>query len=869
MKKICLLLIIALCLSACACANIPDDASSGDMSSAEISQDASSETSETIVCEEALKIDAMLAGEAPDRGLPSKNILLGKKYKVSRESGENGSYVDTDAYKLTDGISAEQFDTYTWVGFAGGTALTIEIDLGNDTHSIADIDIGCLRQIEYGIGLPGTAIIYASVDGTEYTKLGTIYTPTTLGDTACKYTYAFHFDKALKARYIRLLFSSQECGWFFIDEITAKAYSSDFEASSGDAVNYYGDADIPFAEPSYWDDSEADLNERINLALKAPKVYVSHFSAIVDSSADDTGNTKDTSLLVDGKKASATWNDKLMFRMTRGDGRRITIDLGHISAIEEVRFDMLLQAEWGVMPVGEVGISISADGKNWQAVSSVKVDSEGKTSGMLKLTAELGAVYKARFVALTMKVKQHSAMSEIEVYGTKAIPSDALDVDPKKSFDTAYSDSYPSLDDFDGIENILCTPICRHDGNSYDEAAMITAEEFARYVGYYEDGVLCDTFFDTFLFSPCSGYVSDDLKLTLKGWQTYIDSQFVADRNINALNVAVGAAAEKLKLDGYKANVFLSVMRPTPTNADGSVNTLGDLDGDGIDDPLDNVENRKKAVKWQIDTQLAKYREQGYANLTLVGFYWQEEHIFTDDPYEVEVVKYMNDYVHSLGLLTLWIPYYEAEGFEDCKSYGFDISCLQPNYSFMSVPDDDRLDSAALQAKMFGMSVEIEMSYYSDPLNIKRYKEYLQKGVEYGYMNSIKIYYLGIIPTDLTQAYDKGDEYARSAYKDTYLYAKNKLDETYVASPPAASDAPEDASYTTSGRLDGKIVINTSETYKMVITVSPRYGSIRLEPDGSFAYYPISGYVGKDSFSVAAVFGNTISSAAVIEIECK
>lgn len=432
MKKICLLLIIVLCLSACACADVTGDPSN-DILSAETSSDASSETSETVVCEEALKIDALLAGKVPD----SHSAI--KKYKVSRESGENGSYVDTDAFKLTDGISAEQFDTYTWVGFAGGTALTIDIDLGDDTHDIADIDIGCLRQTEYGIGLPGTAIIYASVDGTEYTKLGTIFTPTTLGDTACKYTYAFHFDKTLKARYIRLLFSSQECGWFFIDEITAKAYSSDFE----------------------------------------------------------------------------------------------------------------------------------------------------------------------------------------------------------------------------------------------------------------------------------------------------------------------------------------------------------------------------------------------------------------------------------------------AEGFEDCKSYGFDISCLQPNYSFMSVPDDDRLDSAALQAKMFGMSVEIEMSYYSDPLNIKRYKEYLQKGVEYGYMNSIKIYYLGIVPTDLTQAFDKGDEYARSAYKDTYLYAKNRLDKTYVASPLTTSDAPEDASFTTSGRLNGKIVINTSETYKMIITVSPRYGSIRLEPDGSFAYYPLNGYVGMDSFSVAAVFDNTISSTAVIEIECK
>lgn len=861
MKKICLLLIIALCLSFCACGT-----DGGDLSSADTSSDtASSETSETVICEAALKIDSYLAGETPDRSLPSKNLLQGKKYTVSRESGENGSYADNGTYKLTDGIFAEQFDTYTWVGFAGGTAVGIDIDTGSDTHGIADIDIGCLRQTDYGIGLPRSATLYASADGEEYTKLGTVYTPTKLSASE-KYTYSFHLGSTLAARYIRISFTSQESGWFFIDEITAKAYSSDYQSDTTDSKSYYGNSDIPFAEPSYWD---APGEEYINLALGAPRVYVSSFSAIPSSDANEECNTSDASLLVDGSKANATWDDKKMFRMTRGDGRRITVDLGHISAVDKVCFDMLVQTDWGVFPVGEVAVGISEDGVNWQSVASVKVDAGGKTSGRLNLTAELGASYKARFVSLIMKVKQHSAISEIEVYGTKSLPNDALSVDPEKSFDTAYSDRYPTLDGIGSVENILCTPVCRYDGNTYDESAMITAEEFSRYVGYYEDGVLRDTFFDTFLFSPCSGYVSDDLKLTLKGWQTYIDSQFVKDRNLNALDRAVGTAAHELKLDGYKANVFLSVMRPTPVNADGSVNTFGDLDGDGIDDPLDNAENRKKAVKWQIDTQIAKYRAQGYTNLTLVGFYWQEEHIFTDDPYEIEVVKYMNDYVHSLGLLTLWIPYYEAEGFEDCKSYGFDISCLQPNYSFMSVPDEDRLDSAALQAKMFGMSVEIEMSYYSDPLNIRRYKEYLQKGVEYGYMDSVKIYYLGIIPTDLTQAYDKGDEYARSAYKDTYLYAKKKLDGSYTAMPDTECTAPVGASFTAKGVLIDKITVNTSETYKLVISVSPRYGSICLEPDGTFTYYPLSGYVGKDTFSVAAVYGTEMSDTAVIEINCK
>ncbi len=867
MKKIYILLTALLCLSLCACAVPPQDISS-DQSDIEDQSDISSEDSKGKVCKEAIKIDALLAGETPDRNAASKNMLLGKKYTFSRISGENGTYTDNDTFMLTDGIVSDQFSTYSWVGFAGGTPVTIDFDLGDDSHGIADIDIGCLKQLDYGIGLPLSATLYASADGEEYTSIGVVYTPKTLGEST-KYTFAFHLSQALKARYIRIMFSSQESGWFFIDEITAKAYSDDFEQQDTDAVNYYGDATIPFSQASYWDKNENDYNKRINLALCAEKIYVSHFSSIPVSDAVDSGNTLDVSVLTDGKKAAASWDSNGMFRMTRGDGRRITIDLGHISAVDTVKFDMLVQTDWGVLPINEISVGISENGTDWQAVSSVKTDVGNTTLAMLEFTANLGAVYKARYVTLVMQIKQHSAISEIEIYGSKALPDNALSVDPDKSFETDYSDRYPDLDNFGGIENILCTPVCRYDGNVYDESAMVTAEEFARYVGYYEDGVLKDTFFDTFLFSPCSGYVPEDIKLTVKGWQTYIDSQFVKDRNLGALDNAVKYAAKTLNLDGYKANVFLSVMRPTPTNSNGTVNTLGDIDGDGVDDPLDTLENRKKAIKWQIDTQLAKYKEQNYQNLTLVGFYWQEEHIFTDDPYEVEVVKYMNDYVHSLGLITLWIPYYEAEGFEDCKSYGFDISCLQPNYSFMSVLDEDRLDSAAEKAKMYGMCVEIEMSYYTDPANVRRYKEYLQKGVEYGYMNSVKIYYLDVVPTELTKAYDNGDEYARSAYKDTYLYAKRLLDGTYTASPSSAAKAPESAEYDVSGNLQGIITVNTDQTYQMVIAVSPRYGRLRLEPDGTFSYIPLNGYVGTDSFEVAAVYGDMTSKTAVITLNCK
>lgn len=868
MKRLCILLAALLVLPLCAC-TAPEADPSADGSSAVPSAPPSESSGSDAVCEAALEIDALLAGGAPDRTQVRKNVLAGKTYTLSRPAGSGDDYADPEGKKLTDGAYAEQFNTYSWTGFAGGTPVAVDFDLGDDAHGISDIEIGCLRQMEYGIGLAGSVTLYASADGESYTSLGAVYMPASPQDPA-KFTYAFRLDETLKARYIRLAFSKQEAGWFFIDEISAYAYSADNAPEQGTVAQYYGDPTVPASEPSYWPETDADYDETLNLALGAEHIYVQHFSELEPEDAVPSLNTPDPAVLIDGTRAGVSWSGADTFRMTRGDGRRITIDLGHISAVERVAFDLLILTAWGVYPVGEVGVLVSENGADWQSVATVWVDYGDKTAEMLRFTADLGGVRRARYVCLLMQTKGHAAMSEIEVYGTKRVPDSALPVEPERSVENALSDRYPAPEDFGGIENILCTPICRGDGSSYDEGGMITAEEFARYVGYYENGAIQDTFFDTFLFSPCADFAPAAERITLKGWRFYIDSQFVADRNLDALNTAVGSAKDALNRADYQAKVFLSILRPTPQTADGQVNTFGDLDGDGVDDPLNTLENRQKAVKWQIDTQLARYRSAGYENLSLVGFYWQEEHIFGDDPDERAVVRYATDYVHALGLKMLWIPYYQAQEFEEWKSLGFDIACLQPNYSFMSVTDPDRLDSTALQARMFGMCVEMELSAWSNRLNIERYKQYIRKGVEYGYMDSIKVYYLGVIPTDLTQALDNGDDYAKSVYKDTYLYAKGRLDESYSALPEAAEvTAPQSAEYACDGRaFTGKIEVDSDDLYTVTLAVSPRYGSLRLDADGSFTYYPLQGYTGADSFRVTAVYGDSVSEEAVISFVC-
>lgn len=233
--------------------------------------------------------------------------------------------------------------------------------------------------------------LYASTDGENYSSLGSVYMPASPQDPA-KFTYTFRLSEILKARYIRLSFSRQEMGWFFIDEISAYAYSADYEPEQDTVAQYYGDPTIETSEPSYWPESDADNNETINLALGVENIYVQHFSELEPEDAVASLNTPDPAVLTDGTHAGVSWDSSDVFRMTRGDGRRITLDLGHISAVERVEFDMLILTAWGVYPVGEVGVLVSENGTDWQSVATVWVDYGDATSEMLSFTADLGGV---------------------------------------------------------------------------------------------------------------------------------------------------------------------------------------------------------------------------------------------------------------------------------------------------------------------------------------------------------------------------------------------------------------------------------------------------------------------------------------------
>jgi hypothetical protein len=75
------------------------------------------------------------------------------------------------------------------------------------------------------------------------------------------------------------------------------------------------------------------------------------------------------------------------------------------------------------------------------------------------------------------------------------------------------------------------------------------------------------------------------------------------------------------------------------------------------------------------------------------------------------VVRRVAREVHARSLRFLWIPYYDAEGWERWHKLGFDEAWVQPNYFFNRDVPASRLDSAAARAVERGMGLEIEFDW--------------------------------------------------------------------------------------------------------------------------------------------------------------
>lgn len=536
-------------------------------------------------------------------------------------------------------------------------------------------------------------------------------------------------------------------------------------------VDYYGDFSITSIERSDFTPS----NERCNLLLGLP-CKIKNFENISDQHKTDWFNSPVSEKgLTDGLYASvATCHDPAFFRFTAGMARSILFDLGGICSADSVRIGALKEDSTGVRLPVRISVLVSENGEGWETVCELTGFDSKNPEDVIRLEKSFGKSVRARYVKFNFAVVTHIFIDEIELFGCK----NALGapVAPDKCGDSEYPDKYASTEQL-GAKDVLLAYFC------HKNLAPITTDIFLPHVAYMEGDEIKDTLFDSYLFLPYVAYLYEGYKkrpLKKEDWQYYIDQQYSEGVNMDALEEAAAIVGEKLGIPDFKVSVFLSILYPVS-----EVREFGEIDGRNLN--FSDVEDRKAALKWLIDEQYEGFKKKNYKHITLNGFYWFTEEISYGDTQLIEMLRYTTDYVRSLGLITTWIPYYHASGFNDWRNLGFDVVCYQPNYAFNQGVPDIRLFDAASTAKLLGMCIELEIGGTQD-WHIERIKKYYAAGALTGYMkDAAHMYYQGGVPGEYYKAYKSDDPLLHSVYTDTYKFIKGTFDPSNVK-----FDIPED-----------------------------------------------------------------------------
>ncbi len=542
-------------------------------------------------------------------------------------------------------------------------------------------------------------------------------------------------------------------------------------------MSYYNDFLTPDGASPLCDNPSDETKD----LLRGVAVYGVEMEAPVDEvfRSPQFNTQEECFTLTDGSTVKELdYQDPALTRFTRGNSRIVIYRLPFLSAVSGFSMGFLHQKKaMGVRLPERFDISVSLDGKEWRRVYKHRGVPNAADPSLWTVKGDFDAVYKASWIRLELGTLTHIWAEHLSVFGTTLIPETAVIPVSDGSLEERRAlcvDKYPSFDVLNGVHNIFLAYNCfpPETNEARKRVENFSVEEMRPYVGYYnKDGKLEDTFFDGVLFLPYSAYTYSKYYKCADGWRRYLDSTFAPDLNVDAINKAAMMTEKELNRE-CKVNVFLSIFHTSPSYGD-FPEKFGDLDGDGVDEELNNAENKKKMIKWMIDEYIKRFDEGGYKNLVLNGFYWFEEQIDYYNPDEFELLFFARDYVHSMGYKFIWIPYYQAAGFCNWKELGFDIACMQPNYAFHDDMPVERLYLNADLTKKYGMCYELEIDQVGRYPDSDRYKQYLEVGIKTGFMDTVKMYYQEC--RAFYYAYKSDDAFIRSVYDDTYLFAKEKL----------------------------------------------------------------------------------------------
>lgn len=791
---------------------------------------------------------AKLAAGRADAAAPKQVFSKGAGYTVSRNAGQKHP---ESGRQLTDGAATgASYESGAYVGYEGAEALEIVLTLSAETEaSVFEAYLYC------NAALGAVAPMYMDVaieSNGEFLTVGRVYAPETIQDGPC--TYTLSLPVTVKAKKVRFSFPEQERSLLLIEEVTVGGYRAEEESKF---VPFYSEKPIEKVTKDVFFPASGANKERVNLISGLTQRIFS----FVPLAAGTFGNTAENGTqLTDGKYANTpSYTDGAYFKFGSGEGRDVVYDFGALAAVDGFSVSFLREDAVGINYIDYAMFYLSENGVDWYAVYAAPIPSS-QASEFLRYDYELDQVYRARFARFSFRVWPNAYCDELQVWGKKDVSgAKSLSASGRKPV-LMDQNAYAKRDTAMGGANdtVLLPNYSASDEKKNDPNAGFSVEDILPYVAYLDrNGKILDTMFDGFLFCPTGAALNGGhfyADTTMVEMQDMFDKTFTSGRDVDALEKAAEQTAAALGLSDYKVIYYVSIFYP------GEGVTFGDLDGDGTTDKLDTFEKRMQAVRWQMDYILGLVNAGSYKHATFGGFYWINESLNAamDEP---DLLRNTSAEAKARGYGLFWIPYYKAPGFETWASVDFEIACMQPNMAFSATVGDEYVFYCATMAKRLGMCVEMELNDAATLVEeryFEKYMKYLLGGLTYGYMTeTVHYYYQGV---DIYgQACNAEDDRARLVYDYTYAFIKGELPK-----PEPVKTASFEGKKET--MLSGTLGSGTNaETYTLAI--SPEHGTVTVQQDGSFVYYPEAGFTGTDHFSV--VKGNYLFTSAPTEITVK
>lgn len=578
-----------------------------------------------------------------------------------------------------------------------------------------------------------------------------------------------------------------------------------------------------------------------------------------------TGSEKDPGLglLTDGAfSASDHYSDGAWHIFYRGLSRCVTFALPEEKAVTGFMISLLQNNPAGIQISNYYDLYVSENQTDWMLAHTI--DTASKTTyadtRRLKLSAENIGKFKAKYIKIKFRVEVGAYIDEVEVYGRDIDGTEAPFVKYEDPYD--YKNAYgPKIE---GAHDTVLL-YCGYHGKYDLSFVQNTEEEMLYYVGYVsKDGEVTDTMFDSVMFSALGDNLPSGRNFKQGGdpplmsdWQFYIDSIFDKDYNCGAIERAFETVK---KATGAENTIGLIINMPYPNIAKNS--PFGDIDGDGETDYCRDKSDQLKIFAWFMDAVKARMAEENYKNITLKGFYWEQEGIATKrGEGEYDFIKSVSDLAHERDVYFFWIPFLYANGMDKTYDMGFDSAMMQPNLAFLEYAKPEMLYELDESLRKYGLGIEMEIHWDAVNLSaarnadfIHRFYSYLNGGYVLGYMqDAAHSYYQNSNPGSFYVAAKSQNSTLRAIYDDLHAFIKH----TYV--PYAPTLTSKEFTARDGEKLYGYISVKKG-VYKaalgevtLELVSQASHGTLELNTKtGDFSYVPDPAFDGTDSFTVIA-----------------